>query len=136
MERRSRRQCLRDSVVLGGLALLSGCGSLPPGVQKSPRSPRVGIPFLGFVIPNLTGFFGTLGPRSPVYWVGCLWGLAISALLWQGKHRRVRRSGSGRRGGAALQQKPQAGQAGRGDQDVEEEHHRERRLRADAKEPV
>jgi hypothetical protein len=69
-----------DPVKTGDLA-----ARRPPSRGPNDRLIRlVGIPFLGFVIPSLTGFFGTLGPRSPLYWLGHLWGVLISALLWEG----------------------------------------------------
>jgi hypothetical protein len=44
----------------------------------------VGIPFFGIVIPNLTGLFGSIGPREPAYWAGYAWFVLLSALIWQG----------------------------------------------------
>jgi Cytochrome P460 len=72
-----------------------------PGLSAAtpaPRSPRpappvvpndfgirlFGIPFLGIVIPHLTGLFGPFGPRSPTFWLGCLWFTLIAGLLWEG----------------------------------------------------
>ena len=43
-----------------------------------------GIPLFGVVIPNLTGLFGTLGPRDLPYWLGYVWFVALSAAIWQG----------------------------------------------------
>ena len=43
-----------------------------------------GIPLCGIIIPNVTGVFGPLGPRSPVYWLGYAWFILLSLLVWQG----------------------------------------------------
>ena len=43
-----------------------------------------GIPFFGIVIPNLTGLFGPIGPRSALYWLGYAWFVLLSGLIWQG----------------------------------------------------
>ena len=43
-----------------------------------------GIPFFGIVIPNLTGLFGPIGPRSALYWIGYVWFVLLSGLIWQG----------------------------------------------------
>jgi hypothetical protein len=42
------------------------------------------VPLFGILIPNLTGLYGTLGPRSPLYWAGSLWFILLSGLVWQG----------------------------------------------------
>jgi two-component system, LytTR family, sensor kinase len=47
----------------------------------------VGVPLLGLVIPQLTGLFATIGPRSRDYWIGCAWFVLLSALVWQGNRR-------------------------------------------------
>ena len=44
----------------------------------------VGIPGFGVAIPNLTGLFGPLGPREPLYWFGYLWFIGLAWLIWQG----------------------------------------------------
>lgn len=42
------------------------------------------IPFFGLVIPNLTGLFGHITFRSPYYWVGYLYFILISFVIWHG----------------------------------------------------
>jgi len=42
------------------------------------------IPAFGIAIPNLTGYFGPLGPANPKYWVGLAWGILISFTIWHG----------------------------------------------------
>jgi Histidine kinase len=70
-----------------------GAGPAPPARSEPPPLPvelndlgirLFGIPFLGIVIPQLTGLFGPFGPSSPYFWLGCLWFTLISALLWEG----------------------------------------------------
>ncbi len=46
-----------------------------------------GVPLLGLAIPHLTGLFGTIGPRSLDYWIGCTWFVLLSAFVWQGNRR-------------------------------------------------
>jgi sensor histidine kinase YesM len=58
--------------------------SPPPLVLNDLGIRLFGIPFLGIVIPRLTGLFGPLGPDSPTFWLGVLWFILISALLWEG----------------------------------------------------
>jgi hypothetical protein len=41
------------------------------------------VPFFGIIIPNLTGLFGPLGPRSFVYWASYLYFILIPG--WFGK---------------------------------------------------
>jgi sensor histidine kinase YesM len=56
----------------------------PPAVLNDLGIRLFGIPFLGIVIPHLTGLFGPFGPHSPYFWLACVWFTLISALLWQG----------------------------------------------------
>lgn len=42
------------------------------------------IPFLGIVIPNLTGLFGHVTYRSPLYWIGYVYFILISFVIWHG----------------------------------------------------
>lgn len=44
----------------------------------------LGIPFFGVIVPHATGLFGPLGPRDPVYWLGYLWFVLLSFLIWHG----------------------------------------------------
>jgi hypothetical protein len=44
----------------------------------------IGIPGFGVAIPNLTGLFGPLGSRDPIYWFGYAWFIALAGLIWQG----------------------------------------------------
>src|SRR5262245_41210966 len=58
----------------------------PPAevVLNDLRIRLIGIPFFGVVIPNLTGLHGPLGPSSGTYWLGYLWFVLLSGLIWQG----------------------------------------------------
>jgi hypothetical protein len=56
----------------------------PPAVLNDLAVRAVGIPFLGIAIPRLTGLFGPLTTRSPAFWLGGLWFVLTSALLWEG----------------------------------------------------
>lgn len=42
------------------------------------------IPFFGIVIPNLTGLFGHVTYRSPLYWIGYVYFILISFVIWHG----------------------------------------------------
>lgn len=42
------------------------------------------IPFFGIVIPNLAGLFGDITFRSPSYWIGYLYFIIISSVIWHG----------------------------------------------------
>lgn len=44
----------------------------------------IGIPVFGIFIPNLTGLFGNLSVKDPVYWFGYLYFITLAALIWQG----------------------------------------------------
>lgn len=44
----------------------------------------VGIPAFGIGIPNLTGLFGHLGPSDGLYWLGYVYFVTLSFLIWQG----------------------------------------------------
>ncbi|MFZ6011959.1 MAG: sensor histidine kinase [Bacteroidota bacterium] len=44
----------------------------------------IGIPFFGIVIPNVTGVFGTITWREPLYWFGFVYFIALAASIWQG----------------------------------------------------
>lgn len=44
----------------------------------------VGIPFFGVAIPNLTGLFGPITFRDPLYWIGYVYFILLAALIWQG----------------------------------------------------
>src|SRR5688500_18690246 len=44
----------------------------------------LGIPFFGLVIPNVSGLFGTLSFRDPMYWLGYVYFIALAAMIWQG----------------------------------------------------
>ncbi|HEY3403184.1 MAG TPA: histidine kinase [Ohtaekwangia sp.] len=54
-------------------------------VKLNDRTMRfIGIPFFGAMIPNITGLFGTLTLKDPLYWFGYLYFIALSGLIWQG----------------------------------------------------
>jgi sensor histidine kinase YesM len=56
-----------------------------PAVQLNDRLMRlIGIPLFGIAIPNLTGLFGDLTFRDPVYWLGYVYFIGLAALIWQG----------------------------------------------------
>ncbi len=42
------------------------------------------IPAFALAIPHLSGYFGPLTPRRPMYWIGLGWALAISFAIWHG----------------------------------------------------
>lgn len=42
------------------------------------------IPFFGIVIPNLTGLFGHITYSSPIYWIGYIYFILISFIIWHG----------------------------------------------------
>jgi sensor histidine kinase YesM len=44
----------------------------------------VGIPLFGIIIPNVTGLFGELAFSDALYWIGYLYFILLSALIWQG----------------------------------------------------
>lgn len=44
----------------------------------------IGIPAFGIGIPNVTGLFGTYGPLDATYWLGYLYFIGLSFLIWQG----------------------------------------------------
>ena len=44
----------------------------------------IGIPFFGIAIPNVTGLFGSLNWRDPIYWLGYLYFIALAFMIWQG----------------------------------------------------
>lgn len=44
----------------------------------------IGIPFFGISIPLLTGLFGTLTFREPLYWIGFVYFIGLAFLIWQG----------------------------------------------------
>ncbi len=44
----------------------------------------IGIPFFGIAIPNLTGLFGPLTLRDPLYWLGYVYFISLALLIWQG----------------------------------------------------
>lgn len=44
----------------------------------------IGIPFFGIAIPNLTGLFGNLGFRDPLYWFGYVYFIGLAFMIWQG----------------------------------------------------
>ncbi|HEY0655209.1 MAG TPA: histidine kinase [Chryseosolibacter sp.] len=44
----------------------------------------LGIPFFGLVIPNVSGLFGTLSFRDPIYWFGYVYFVLLAYLIWQG----------------------------------------------------
>jgi hypothetical protein len=46
------------------------------------RARLVGIPLVALAITHLSGILGPYGPTSPLYWLGCTWFVALSALLW------------------------------------------------------
>lgn len=47
----------------------------------------IGIPAFGLTIPNLTGLFGPLGPRDPLYWAGYVWFVGLAFAIWEGNRR-------------------------------------------------
>lgn len=54
-------------------------------VKLNDRTMRIiGIPFFGIMIPNVTGLFGTLTWKDPLYWIGYVYFIALSAMIWQG----------------------------------------------------
>jgi sensor histidine kinase YesM len=56
-----------------------------PDVKLNDTAMRlIGIPFFGIAIPNLTGVFGSLGIRDPLYWLGYLYFITLAFLIWQG----------------------------------------------------
>lgn len=44
----------------------------------------IGIPFFGIAIPNVTGLFGNLSVRDPLYWLGYAYFIALALMIWQG----------------------------------------------------
>lgn len=44
----------------------------------------IGIPFFGIAIPNVTGLFGNLSFRDPLYWMGYFYFIALAFMIWQG----------------------------------------------------
>lgn len=42
------------------------------------------IPLFGIVIPNVSGLFGDLDFRDPLYWIGYVYFVALSFMIWQG----------------------------------------------------
>ncbi len=55
------------------------------GVELNDNTIRlVGIPFFGICIPFVTGLFGSLTYRDTMYWVGIVYFIALSAIIWQG----------------------------------------------------
>ncbi len=44
----------------------------------------IGIPAFGIGIPNVTGLFGPFGPLDATYWLGYLYFIGLSFLIWQG----------------------------------------------------
>jgi hypothetical protein len=44
----------------------------------------VGIPLFGIAIPNIAGLFGNLSLGDYRYWIGYLYFIILSALIWQG----------------------------------------------------
>jgi sensor histidine kinase YesM len=44
----------------------------------------IGIPFFGIAIPLLTGLFGDLSFRDPLYWGGFIYFIGLAFLIWQG----------------------------------------------------
>lgn len=44
----------------------------------------IGIPFFGIIIPNVTGLFGNLRFSDLLYWMGYLFFISLSYLIWQG----------------------------------------------------
>jgi len=42
----------------------------------------LGIPFFALAITHFSGVLGPLGPTSALYWLGCLWFILLSAVLW------------------------------------------------------
>jgi sensor histidine kinase YesM len=42
----------------------------------------IGIPAFGISIPHLTGLFGDWGPRSVIFWLGSVWFVLLSFLIW------------------------------------------------------
>jgi sensor histidine kinase YesM len=44
----------------------------------------IGIPFFGVIIPNISGLFGDLSFLDLRYWMGYVYFIALSAMIWQG----------------------------------------------------
>src|SRR5688572_25832483 len=44
----------------------------------------IGIPFFGIGIPLVTGLFGDLSFRDPLYWGGFVYFIGLAFLIWQG----------------------------------------------------
>ena len=42
------------------------------------------IPLFGIMIPNATGLFGDLGFGDPLYWIGYVYFIGLSFMIWQG----------------------------------------------------
>lgn len=56
---------------------------LPPEVTLDDRGARLlGIPFFALAITHLSRVLGPYTPRHALYWMGCLWFIALSAILW------------------------------------------------------
>ncbi|HEX6889078.1 MAG TPA: histidine kinase [Chryseolinea sp.] len=54
-------------------------------IQLNDKTMRlIGIPFFGIAIPNVTGLFGSLNWRDPIYWLGYLYFIALAFMIWQG----------------------------------------------------
>jgi sensor histidine kinase YesM len=55
------------------------------GVKLNDKLIRlIGIPFFGIAIPNVAGLFGDLTPGDLNYWIGYLYFIALTTLIWQG----------------------------------------------------
>ncbi|GAB3337611.1 hypothetical protein GCM10027429_22210 [Marivirga atlantica] len=44
----------------------------------------IGVVSFGLLIPNVAGLFGDLGFGSPLYWLGYIYFIGLSYLIWQG----------------------------------------------------
>lgn len=55
------------------------------GIELNDRTIRlIGIPFFGICIPLVTGLYGSLTYHDPAYWIGFVYFIALSAMIWQG----------------------------------------------------
>ncbi len=55
------------------------------GVQLNDNTIRlIGIPFFGICIPFVTGLFGSLTYHDIMFWLGLVYFVGLSAMIWQG----------------------------------------------------
>jgi hypothetical protein len=44
----------------------------------------IGIPFFGIIIPNISGLFGNINFKMPMYWFGYVYFILLAGLIWEG----------------------------------------------------